>query len=84
MPGAAARLSAPDDALPLLARAAPALAAVPAGKWKRAVYASGAWTLEFATLDDAVRDALIRRLADAGLTALHANNAGGLRVRIQS
>lgn len=80
----AARESAPDDALPLLARAAPALAAVPSGKWKRAVYASGAWTLEFSALDDATRDALIQRLVDAGLTALHAANAGGLRVRIQS
>lgn len=80
----AARAAAPGDALPLLARAAPALAAVPVGKWKRAVYASGAWTLEFSALDDATRDALVRRLADAGLTALSATNAGGLRVRIQA
>ena len=80
----AAREMAPDDALPLLARAAPALAGVPAGKWKRAVFAGGAWTLEFTTLDDATRDTLIRRLGDAGLTALYAANAGGLRVRVQS
>jgi hypothetical protein len=80
----AARAAAPGDALPLLARAAPALAAVPAGKWKRAVYASGAWTLEFSALDDATRDALVRRLAGAGLTALSATSAGGLRVRIQA
>jgi len=80
----AARQSAPDDALPLLARAAPALAALPAAKWKRAIYASGAWTLEFAALDAATRDVLLRRLADAGLTALSANSADGTRVRIQS
>ncbi|MEP7063750.1 MAG: type II secretion system protein GspL [Betaproteobacteria bacterium] len=79
----AARAAAPTDALPLLARAAPALAALPAGKWKRAVYSSGAWTLEFSAIDDATRDTLIRRLTDAGLTALSATNPGGLRVRIQ-
>jgi type II secretion system protein L len=79
----AARAAAPADALPLLARAAPALAGLPAGKWKRAEYSSGAWTLELAALDDATRDTLIRRLADAGLTALSATSAGGLRVRIQ-
>jgi type II secretion system protein L len=80
----AARAAAPGDALPLLARAAPALAAVPAGKWRRAVYTSGAWTLEFSALDDATLEALMERLANAGVTALHATNAGGLRVRIQS
>ncbi|HEY5365166.1 MAG TPA: type II secretion system protein GspL [Casimicrobiaceae bacterium] len=80
----AARQSAPDDALPLLARAAPALAALPPAKWKRAIYASGAWTLEFAALDTATRDTLLRGLADAGLTALSATGADGTRVRIQS
>ncbi len=79
----AAREPAPDDALPLLARAAPAFAALPPGTWKRAVYASGAWTVEFAALDAATRDALIRRLGEAGLTALSASTASGLRVRIQ-
>jgi len=80
----AARLSAPGDALTLLARAAPALAAVPAGQWKRAVYASGAWTFEFGPLADGVRDALVARLTAAGVTALAANTASGVRVRIEA
>ncbi|MEO8848547.1 MAG: type II secretion system protein GspL [Casimicrobiaceae bacterium] len=80
----AARESAPGDALPLLARAAPALAALPAGTWKRAIYASGAWTVEFTALDAAARDNLIARLSAAGLTALYAVGADGVRVRIQS
>ncbi len=79
-----AGLAAPDDALPLLARAAPALAALPPGKWKRATYAGGAWTFEFAALDDVARDALLARLAAAGVTALAATNPGGVRVRIQA
>jgi hypothetical protein len=79
-----AGLAAPDDALPLLARAAPALAALPPGKWKRATYAGGAWTFEFAALDDGARDALLARLAAAGVTALAATNPGGVRVRIQA
>ena len=39
-------LPAPDDALPLLARAAPALAGLPPGALKSAVYADGHWTLD--------------------------------------
>jgi Type II secretion system (T2SS), protein L len=79
-----AGLAAPDDALPLLARAAPALAALPPGKWKRATYGGGAWTFEFGALDDVARDALLARLSAAGITALAANNPGGVRVRIQA
>jgi hypothetical protein len=79
-----AGLAAPDDALPLLARAAPALAALPPGRWKRATYAGGAWTFEFTALDDVVRDALLARLAAAGVTALAATSPGGVRVRIQA
>jgi Type II secretion system (T2SS), protein L len=80
----AAREAAPTDALPLLARAAPALAGVPPGKWRRAVYASGAWTFEFAPLDAATRDALVARLSAAGLTPLTADSAAGLRLRVQA
>ncbi len=74
---------APGDALPMLARAAPALAALPTGRWKRAIYSGGAWTLEFSALDVASRETLVRRLGDAGLTALVAEGAGGVRVRLQ-
>ncbi|MEO6927976.1 MAG: type II secretion system protein GspL [Casimicrobiaceae bacterium] len=80
----AARETAPGDALPLLARAAPALAALPPGTWKRAIYASGAWTVEFTALDAPARDSLIARLSAAGLTALYAVGTDGVRVRIQS
>jgi hypothetical protein len=80
----AARQPAPSDALTLLARAAPALAAVPAGQWKRATYASGAWTFEFGALGEGVRDALVARLTAAGVTALAASSASGVRVRIEA
>jgi type II secretion system protein L len=78
----AAGLSAPDDALTLLARSAPALAALPPGILKRATYASGAWTLELAPLDAAARAAFDARLAGAGVSALQATTADGWRVRI--
>jgi hypothetical protein len=78
----AAHEPAPADALTLLARAAPALAGVPPGRWKRAIYASGAWTFEFGTLADPARDALVARLTAAGLTALAATSPSGVRVRV--
>ncbi len=78
----AAGLAVADDALPLLARAAPALAALPQGTLKRAHYAGGAWTLELAPVDADVRAALDARLSAAGLSALQATTADGLRVRI--
>ena len=51
-------------------------------RFKRAVYASGAWTFEFTALDPATRAALDRRLADAGLTALAAVSRDGVRMRV--
>ena len=72
----------PDDALPLLAAAAPALAGLPHGSVKRAVYASGAWTVEFTALDSAARAALDNRLGDAGVTAVAAVSRDGVRMRV--
>jgi hypothetical protein len=77
-----AGLAAPGDALPVLARAAPALAALPPGALKTATWNGGAWTLELAPLDDAALTALVERLADAGLAALHARTASGVRARV--
>jgi hypothetical protein len=75
-------LSAPDDAGPLLARAAPALASLPPGTLRRATYASGAWTVELAPLDAAALSALDARLRTAGAPALAASSATGVRLRI--
>jgi hypothetical protein len=78
----AAGREAPDDALPLLAAAAPALAALPAGSLKRATYSAGAWTFELAALDANARTALDARLAAAGLNALSATGRDGMRLRV--
>ena len=77
-----AGLAAPADAMPVLARAAPALAALPAGALKTATWTGGAWTLELAPLDDASLGAFDTRLALAGLASLHAKTASGVRARI--
>ena len=74
--------SAPADALPLLARAAPALGALPAGALRSAHYANDAWTLEFGKLDGAALTRALRTLADAGIDALAAPAAGGTRMRL--
>ena len=76
-----AAIAAPADALPLLARAAPVLAALPVGAFKSATYTPGAWTLELAQLPDGARAALDRGFADAGLASLQATTAAGTRVR---
>jgi general secretion pathway protein L len=75
-------LAAPDDALPLLARAAPALRALPAGSVKTATYADGHWTLDLARADAAAVDDLGARLRDAGVPALVATTAAGVSVRL--
>lgn len=80
----AAGLYAPGDALPLLARVAPALGALPPAALKSAVYADGAWSFDFGALDPAALAALDRALASAGISALHAPTAGGVRFRISS
>lgn len=76
-----AGLAAPSDATPLLARAAPALAALPAGALKSATYTPGAWTLDLAKLDEGALAALDRGFANAGLASLQATTPAGTRVR---
>jgi len=73
---------APNAALPLLARAAPALSQLPPGALKNATYAAGTWTLDLARLDPAVAARLDGDLAAAGLATLAAPNAAGIRMRL--
>ena len=75
-------IDAPADALPLLARAAPALAALPAGVLKSATYADGHWTFDLAKLDVSAAARLELQLAGAGLATLQATHASGARVRV--
>ena len=75
-------LPAPDDALPLLARAAPALAALPPGIVKSAVYSDGHWTIELARADSAVIRDLDTRMRAARVPMLVATSATGARVRL--
>jgi hypothetical protein len=77
-----AGLAAPTDALPLLARAAPALAALPSGALKSATYGEGHWTFEFAKLEADAAGRLELQLAGAGLSTLQATNAAGARMRV--
>ncbi len=75
-------LSAPGDALSLLARAAPALSILPADAVKSATYADGHWTLELALAHAATIGDLDARMRGAGVPALMATSAAGTRVRI--
>ena len=75
-------LAAPTDALPLLARAAPALAALPPSVLKSATYAEGHWTFDLAKLDVSAATRLELQLANAGLATLQATNASGARLRV--
>jgi hypothetical protein len=74
--------SAPTDALPLLARAAPALGSLPAGALRSARFAGDAWTVELAKVDPSTVTQLEHRLADAGVDALAAPTAAGTRMRL--
>ena len=74
-------LPAPDDALPLLAHAAPALAALPAGAVRSATYADGHWTLDLVRPDAATIADLDARLRAADVPALVASSTTGTRVR---
>lgn len=77
-----AGLSAPGDAMPVLARAAPALTALPSGALKSATWTGGAWTLDLAPLDETALSGFAGRLANAELSALHAKTQSGVRVRL--
>jgi hypothetical protein len=75
-------LTAPADALPLLARAAPVLGRLPAGALKSATFADGHWTLDLQKIDaEALRD-LDARWKPAGLAPLIASTPAGHRIRI--
>ena len=74
-------LAAPDDALPLLARAAPALTALPAMSVKSAIYADRHWTLDLARADAAAINDLDLRMRAARVPALVAASAAGVRLR---
>jgi len=77
-----AGLAAPGDALPLLARAAPDLATLPAGMLKSATYADDHWTFDLDKADANLTAQLERQLAASGLTSLLAANASGTRIRV--
>ena len=72
---------APDDALPLLARAAPALATLPAGAVKSATYADGHWTLDLALADASAVANIDARMRAAGVPVLTAPSPNGTRMR---
>ncbi len=74
-------LAVPGDALPLLARVAPALGALPQGTLKSATFGPGQWTFDLAVMDPAALAAFESQLANAGLRALAATNASGTRLR---
>ena len=71
----------PGDALPLLARAAPALGALPTGALKSATFGPGQWTFELGVTNEAAVASFERQLASAGLLSLAATNASGTRLR---
>ncbi len=77
-------LSAPDDALPLLARATPSLQTLPAGALRHAVYADRAWTFECTPLDAATQKTLENGLHRANLQPMSGSTAAGYRLRVQA
>jgi len=77
-----AGLAARDDFVPLLARAAPALGALPAGALRGLTYGDGHVVLELQKLDPAQTSRVQRELQQAGLVAIAAPTASGARIRI--
>jgi general secretion pathway protein L len=77
-----AGLPARDDFLPLLARAAPALATLPAGSVRSLRYADGHVVLELQKSDAAQIARVQRELQAQGLTALAAPTTTGARLRL--
>lgn len=74
--------AAPGDALPLLARAAPALGALPPQALRSARYASDTWTLDLGNVDPALVSRVTGRLTAAGVEALAVPASGGTRMRL--
>jgi len=77
-----AGLVAADDFLPLLARAAPALGALPVAATRSLSYADGHLLLDLQKVDAAQAAGLQRELQRAGLVAISAPTATGARLRI--
>lgn len=77
-------LTAPEDALPLLARAAPALSGLAAtpGVLKSATYADGHWTLDLQGGNPQVVRGIEAKLKESGTPAIVAQSQTGVRVRI--
>jgi type II secretion system protein L len=74
--------TAPSDALPLLARAAPALSSLSPNAVKSATYTDGAWTIELGAVDTGALAGVDRALTGAGVTTLQAKTGGGYRMRL--
>ncbi|MDR2711012.1 MAG: hypothetical protein LBB65_06790 [Burkholderiales bacterium] len=79
-----AGLAAPDDALPLLARAAPSLQTLPPGTLRNTVYSDRAWTFEYTPLDATAQKTLETGLHRIGLQATSGSTASGYKVRVQT
>ncbi len=77
-----AGLVAADDFLPLLARAAPALAALPTAAIRSLSYADGHLLLDLQKIDAGEPAILQRELQRAGLIAIAAPTATGARLRV--
>jgi len=77
-----AGLVADDDALRLLARAAPALATLPTGAIRSLRFADGHALLELQKLDPSQPARVQRELQRAGLVAIAAPTATGARIRV--
>ena len=77
-----AGLAARDDFVPLLARAAPALATLPPGALRGLAYGDGHLVFELQKLDAAQTSRIQRELQQTGLTAIAAPTASGARLRI--
>jgi type II secretion system protein L len=77
-----AGLAARDDFVPLLARAAPALGALPPGALRGLSFGDGHVVLELQQLDPAQTSRVQRELQQAGLVAIAAPTASGARIRI--
>lgn len=77
-----AGLVADDDALPVLARAAPALATLPAGAIRSLRFADGHVVFELQKLDASQPMRMQRDLQRAGLVSIAAPTATGVRLRV--
>jgi hypothetical protein len=77
-----AGLPASDDLLPLLARAAPAMSAIPGGAIRSLHYADGHVVFDLQKLEPSQTTRLQRELQQQGLVAIAVPTATGARLRI--